>query len=102
VGGRGQNFESRILFGRGKCSKMAQNPTRQVHALLGRCGLCKTLLPKDKTQPFCDLILHAPSFFTSPTLLKPKLWNYQNTKAEGLPKPLLQTDFAKKLICQKK
>ncbi len=34
VGGRGQNFESKILFGRGKCSKMAQNPTRQVHALL--------------------------------------------------------------------
>ena len=35
VGGRGQNSESRILFGRGKCPKMAQNPTRQVHALLG-------------------------------------------------------------------
>ncbi|MBV6504779.1 MAG: hypothetical protein ILNGONEN_00332 [Syntrophorhabdaceae bacterium] len=35
VGGRGQNFESRILLGRGKCSKMPQNPTRQVHALLG-------------------------------------------------------------------
>ena len=37
VGGRGQNFESRILFGRGKCPKMphAKRPTRQVHALLG-------------------------------------------------------------------
>ena len=35
VGGRGQNFGSRILFGCRKSPKMAQNPTRQVHALLG-------------------------------------------------------------------
>ena len=35
VGGRRQNFESKILFGCRKSPKMAQNPTRQVHALLG-------------------------------------------------------------------
>jgi hypothetical protein len=34
VGGRGQNSESRILFGCRKSPKMAQNPQRQVHALL--------------------------------------------------------------------
>jgi hypothetical protein len=34
VGGRRQNSESRILLGRRKSLKMAQNPTRQVHALL--------------------------------------------------------------------
>jgi hypothetical protein len=31
VGGRGQNFESKIMFGCRKSPKMAQNPTRQVH-----------------------------------------------------------------------
>ena len=35
MGGRGQNFESRIPLGRRKSPKMPQNPTRQVHALLG-------------------------------------------------------------------
>jgi len=35
VGGCGQNSESRILLGRRKCSKMPQNPTRQVHAVFG-------------------------------------------------------------------
>jgi len=35
VGGRGQNFESRILPGQRKSLKMPQNPTRQVHAVLG-------------------------------------------------------------------
>jgi len=44
VGGRGQNSESRILFGRGKCSKMPQNPTRQVHALLARFGQGRVIL----------------------------------------------------------
>ena len=35
VGGRRKNFESRILFGCRKSPKTPQNPTRQVHALLG-------------------------------------------------------------------
>ena len=34
VGGRRKKNESRILFGRGKCLKTEQNPTRQVQALL--------------------------------------------------------------------
>ncbi len=37
-GRRGQNFESRILFGCRKSPKMAQNSTRQVHALFGGAG----------------------------------------------------------------
>ena len=49
VGGRGQNSESRILFGCRKSPKMAQTPTRQVHALLGSLLLCQTLwLVKDQ------------------------------------------------------
>jgi len=35
VGGRGFCLGSRKNSKRGKCSKMPQNPTRQVHALLG-------------------------------------------------------------------
>jgi hypothetical protein len=40
---------------------MAQNPTRQVHALLGRHGLCKTRWLKTKTA--ANLIL----FYTKQT-----------------------------------
>jgi hypothetical protein len=58
--------------------------------------------PENRTTLLIDLILHAPQFFTNPTLPpKPKL-NYQNAKAEDLPKPLLKTDFAKRGLCQKK
>lgn len=35
VGGRGQNFDSRILLGRRESPKMPQNPTHPLHALLG-------------------------------------------------------------------
>ncbi len=51
VGGRGQNSENRILFGRGKCSKMAQNPTRQVHALLGVFVPTRTLAKNEDVNP---------------------------------------------------
>jgi hypothetical protein len=47
---------------------MPPNPQRRVHALLGVCGLSKTCRRRTKTQPFTDLILHAPQFFTSLTL----------------------------------
>jgi hypothetical protein len=58
--------------------------------------------PKNRTQPFTDLIVHAPQFFTSLTLpLKPRQ-NWKNAKAEDLLKPLLKTDFAKTEPCQKK
>jgi len=73
-----------------------------VHALLARTGASNPRRLKTKTQTFSDLILHVPQFFTSPTLLKLKLRNYQNAKAEDLPKPWLKTDFAKNLLCQKK
>jgi hypothetical protein len=60
------------------------------------------LFAKNRTTPLTDLILHAPQFFTSPTLF----WNmrpiYQNAKAENLPRPLPKTDFAKNLLYQKK
>ena len=95
-------FGSRKNSKREKCLKMPQNPTRQVHALLARTGASNLRRLKTKTQTFSDLILHVPQFFTSPTLLKLKLRNYQNAKAEDLPKPWLKTDFAKNLLCQKK
>ncbi len=62
----------------------------------------KTRRLKAKTQVYCDLILHAPQFFTSPTLLTKLTLNIQNAKAENLPKPMLKTDFAKSGLCQKK
>jgi hypothetical protein len=72
-----------------------------VHALLARTGASNPRCLKTKTQTFSDFILHAPQFFTSPTLLwKPKLI-YQNAEAENLPKPLLKTDFAEKQIARK-
>ncbi len=39
-GGAWTRLGSRILFGRGKCPKMPQNPARQVHALLGKLCYC--------------------------------------------------------------
>jgi hypothetical protein len=58
--------------------------------------------PKNRTQPFTDLIVHTPQFFTSLTLpLKPKQ-NWKNAKDQDLLKPLLKTDFAKNEPCQKK
>jgi len=52
VGGRGQNSKSRILFRRGKCPKMPQNPTRQVHALLGMVELEDSLIETRDHSPF--------------------------------------------------
>jgi len=66
------------------------------------CGLCKTRRLKTEAQFYCDLILHAPQFFTSPTLLWKLRLIYQNAKADDLPKPMLKTDFTKKRPCQKK
>jgi len=59
-------------------------------------------LAKKQNTALTDLILHAPQFFTSPTLLWKLLLDLQNTKAENLPKPMLKTDFAKSLLCRKK
>ncbi len=62
----------------------------------------KTRRPKNRTQPFSDLILHAPHFFTSPTLPTKPTLNYKNAKAENLLKPLLKTDFVKRLTMSEK
>ena len=53
-------------------------------------------LAKKQNTALTDLILHAPQFFTSPTLPTKPTLNYKNAKAEDLPKPMLKTDFAKK------
>jgi hypothetical protein len=60
------------------------------------------LFAKHRTTPLTDLILHAPQFFTSPTLFWEMRLTYQTARAEDLPKLMLKTDFAKKLLCQKK
>jgi hypothetical protein len=66
-----------------------------VHALLGVCGLSKTCRQRTKTQPFIEMILHAPQFFTSPTLpLKLRLM-------EKRQKPGLAKTDAEKLTLQK-
>jgi len=57
-------------------------------------------MSRQARQP-TDLILHAPQFFTSLTLFWKMRLTYQKAKAEDLPKLLLKTDFAKKLLCQK-
>ena len=101
-GGDGEAVQPEKWKGVENCLGWPQNPQRQVHALLARTGASNPRRLKTKTQTFSDLILHVPQFFTSPTLLKLKLRNYQNAKAEDLPKPWLKTDFAKNLLCQKK
>jgi len=73
-----------------------------VHALLARTGASNPRRLKTKTQTFNDLILHAPPFFTSPTLFWKNRLIYQNAEVENLPEPLLKTDFAKSDLCQKK
>jgi hypothetical protein len=68
-----------------------------------RCvRVVQDLFTKNRTTPLIDLILHAPQIFTSPTLFWKIRLIYQNARAEDLPEPLLKTDFAKKLLCQKK
>ena len=60
VGGRGQNFESRILFGRGKCLKTEQNPSRPVHAVLGAVTFGETvrgIIDNSSSQEFDDNVL---------------------------------------------
>jgi len=79
-----------------------QNPQRQVHALLARTGEDKTRRLKTKTQILTDLILHAPQFFTSLTLILENTTDLPKRRVENLPKPLLKNDFAKSLLCQKK
>jgi len=73
-----------------------------VHALLARTGERKARRLKTKTTPFSDLILHAPQFFTSLTFALEDKIDLQKRRAENLLKPLLKTDFAKSLLCQKK
>jgi len=47
-----------------KCLKMPQNPTRQVHALLGGAMLCKTRwLLKNLLAQLADYLRHEISFF---------------------------------------
>jgi hypothetical protein len=52
-------FGSRKNSKRGKCSKMPQNPTRQVHALLGG------FLPEDYFAINYSLCFHAFAFFVA-------------------------------------
>jgi hypothetical protein len=60
------------------------------------------LPPKNKTQPFTDLILHVTNFLAMLTLQKPKLRKYKNARAE-LTKTLSEkSDFANHNLCQKK
>jgi len=114
VQGTAQRFALPAL-GRGRRSRPTGKMLRRVK-LLGMCaespasgarfvrfcGLRKIHRLKTKAQFCCDLILHAPQFFTSLTLPTKTNSNLQNTKADDLPKPLLKTDFTKKRPCQKK
>ena len=50
VGGTRKNSKSRKSPKPEKCSKMAQNPTRQVHALLGCLPVYQDLCPKKYTR----------------------------------------------------
>ena len=50
-GGDGEAVQPEKGYGVGKCLGCAQNPQRQVHALLGDCGLCKTFCLKPEPRP---------------------------------------------------
>jgi hypothetical protein len=69
---------------------------------LARTGGNTTHRLKTKTQTFSDLILHAPQFFTSLTLILENTTDVPKRRAENLPKPLPKIDFAKSGLCQKK
>jgi len=101
-GGRRNAVRTEKCSGVGKCLKMAQNPQRQVHALLARTGERKARRQKTKTTPLTDLILHALQFFTSLTLILENTTDVPKRRAENLPKPLPKIDFAKSGLCQKK
>ena len=99
-GGDGEAVQPEKGRGVGKCLKMAQNPQRQVHAMLVCPGFGR-LATLTRTTSF-DLILHAPQYFTSPTLPTNLTLNWKNAKAKNLLKPVLKTDFAKKITLPEK
>ena len=72
-----------------------------MHALLGGCGLCKSLCLKIEPRLlWLDFtratIIYKPDFAIENDTDLPK------RRAENLPKPSLKTDLAKNLLCQKK
>jgi hypothetical protein len=101
--------------GRGRRSRPARKRLRRRKRLIKRgespasgarfvrwLRIVQDLFPETRTMLLTDLILHARQFFTSPTLFWKTRLTYQNARAEDLLKPLLKTDFTKKLLCQKK
>ena len=94
-GGDGEAVQPEKWQGVEKCLGWPQNPQRQVHALLGDCGLCKTLLLENRTTPFVTW------FYTRHSYLQAQLchWN-QDTFTKTQNRELAET-FAEKLTLLK-
>jgi hypothetical protein len=101
--GRGRRSRpARKMLRRRKMLEMCADSPASGARFVSVPDIWKTRRPKIRTQPFTDLILHAPQIFTSPTLFWKMRLTYQNARAKDLPKPLLKTDFAKNTICREK
>lgn len=100
-GGRGVCLRGEKGWGLKNACKSRRIPAVRLHALLV-CPTFGRLAATDQNHTFTDLILHAPQLFASLTFPTKPTLNYKNAKAKNLPKPLRKTDFAKKLLCQKR